>query len=296
VVPPNGDAGTIDHDELLARALNAARAAGQLLLTGPDPATRGELNVRSKSTSTDAVSDMDLQSERLIVQMLREGHERDVVLAEEGTQGVGSQIPGASDHGTRWIVDPLDGTVNYLYGLPHWGVSIAGQRAGRTLVGVVVVPALGEEFWAVAGAGAWHLRGGGEPARLGPMVDVPLSASLVATGFAYAAERRIDQAAVVAALAARVRDIRRLGAAAVDLAHTALGRVDAFYESGLQPWDLAAGELIVREAGGLVTGLSKEEPGPAMVIAGAPSTQRALREALRHAATRGLVPEEPTVP
>lgn len=265
-------------------------------MSGADPVTRGELNIRSKSTRTDAVSDMDLRSERLISAVLLDGHPHDAVVAEEGTEGTRPASEPVDTDVTRWVVDPLDGTVNYLYGLPHWAVSIAAQRSGITLVGVVAVPALGEEFWAVRGHGAWLGKGAKEPVRLGPMREVPLAECLVATGFGYAAERRQQQAQVLAQLAGKVRDVRRLGAAAVDLAHTAAGRVDAYFESGLHPWDHTAGELIVREAGGVVTGLGSDEAGPGMVVAGPRRTHADLRAALRHAAAEGLVPEQPTVP
>jgi myo-inositol-1(or 4)-monophosphatase len=176
-------------------------------------------------------------------------------------------------------VDPLDGTVNYLYGLPHWAVSIAAERGGVTEVGVVHLPVLGETFVAVRGRGARHL--GGEDAHVLTLGEgVPFDQALIATGFAYASEVRAEQARVVARLLPEVRDIRRLGAAAVDLAHVAAGRVDGFFEGGLQDWDVAAGVLIVREAGGIVEAAPSPDGRGWDIVAGSPMTYRLLAEAL----------------
>jgi myo-inositol-1(or 4)-monophosphatase len=165
----------------------------------------------------------------------------DGVLGEEG-----SSVDGNS--GTRWVVDPLDGTVNYLFGLPEWAVSVACEDDAGLLVGVVHIPTRGETFTAARGGGA-HLDG--RPIAVSDASE--LASSLIATGFSYRAEVRRVQAAELATILPRVRDIRRGGSAAVDLASVACGRVDGFYEVGLNPWDLAAGALLVREAGGLVT-------------------------------------------
>jgi len=181
----------------------------------------------------------------------------------------------------RWVIDPLDGTINYLYGLPDWAVSIAAEAAGRIVAGVVHLPRRGETFTATLGGGAWLADGrlaegpGGErgaaaPVRLRARPGVPLPEALVATGFGYLARRRKVQGEVVAALLPRVRDIRRGGSASVDLCSVAAGRVDAYYERGLNYWDYAAGALIAAEAGAVVAGLSGP-PSGSMTIAAAPS-------------------------
>jgi myo-inositol-1(or 4)-monophosphatase len=264
--------GPPDHP-LLRVALAAAREAGALLLERADPWSRGPLSVRTKSSATDAVTELDVAAERLIVERLTRDRPHDAVLAEEG-----HDVAAPADAGpeaVRWVIDPLDGTVNYLYGLPHWAVSIAAQQDGATVIGVVHVPVLDETFVAVQGGGAWHVtREGARRLRLGE--GVGLDQALVATGFSYAAHERAQQAEVLASLLPLVRDVRRLGAAAVDLAHAALGRVDVFFEAGLQPWDVAAGALIVEEAGGVV--VVEPTPGSAAVavIAGPVGTVRDL--------------------
>jgi myo-inositol-1(or 4)-monophosphatase len=164
------------------------------------------------------------------------------------------------------VIDPLDGTVNYLYGLPDWAVSIAAEVDGTVMAGVVEVPVHGETFTAVRGEGAWLTgRDGRQQLRCGAGPE--LAQALVATGFGYIAGRRRVQGEVVAALLPRIRDIRRGGSAAVDLCHVAAGRVDAFYERGLNPWDFAAGGLIASEAGATVGGLENRVAGTSMTIA-----------------------------
>ncbi|MET9950577.1 inositol monophosphatase family protein [Streptomyces sp. NPDC006339] len=225
--------------ELLDLALEAGRRAGALLRDGrPD-----DLAVaRTKSSAIDVVTEMDIAAEKLITGFLAEHRPQDGMLGEEGASSAGTS-------GIRWIVDPLDGTVNYLYGLPTWAVSIAAERDGETLVGVVEVPLRGETFHAVLGGGAWL-----GDRRLAVRPSPPLDEALVATGFAYVQTRRAHQADVVQRLIPRVRDIRRSGSAAVDLCDVAAGRLDAYYERGLHPWDLAAGTLIARESGALTGG------------------------------------------
>ncbi|MFI8519168.1 inositol monophosphatase family protein [Streptomyces sp. NPDC085481] len=225
--------------ELLDLALEAGRRAGALLRDGrPD-----DLAVaKTKTSAVDVVTEMDIAAEKLITGFLSEHRPQDGFLGEEG-----AATPGTS--GIRWVIDPLDGTVNYLYGLPTWAVSIAAERAGETLVGVVEVPLRGETFHAVLGGGAW-LNGRRLAVRPSPELDQ----ALVATGFAYVQSRRAHQADVAQRLIPRVRDIRRGGSAAIDLCDVAAGRLDAYYERGLNPWDLAAGDLIAREAGALTGG------------------------------------------
>jgi myo-inositol-1(or 4)-monophosphatase len=174
---------------------------------------------------------------------------------------------GGGGSAVRWIVDPLDGTVNYLYGLPDFAVSIAAEVDGVIVAGVVHVPERGEVFTATAGGGAWLRAGGAAPLRLRCNRGVHLGQALVATGFGYAAARRKVQGEVAAALLPLVRDIRRAGSAAVDLCSVAAGRVDAYYERGVNYWDFAAGGLVATEAGATLAGLSGRPPGSAMAIA-----------------------------
>jgi myo-inositol-1(or 4)-monophosphatase len=176
----------------------------------------------------------------------------------------------------RWVVDPLDGTTNFLYGLPAFAVSIGVEVGGRTRVGVVVDAARGETFAAVAGAGA---RLDGRPLACRAADDLGLA--LVGTGFAYDADRRARQGAVAAGLLPHVRDLRRVGAAAIDLCWVACGRLDAYYERGLQPWDLAAGALIAAEAGATVGDLAGGEASGRFALAAAPGIAEPLRAVLR---------------
>jgi myo-inositol-1(or 4)-monophosphatase len=224
---------------------------------------------------------MDEAAEALIVDLLRREGPMDQFLGEEsGASDLGATGGRGCGSGVRWVVDPLDGTVNYLYGLPHWAVSIAAEREGVAEVGVVHLPVLAETFVAVRGQGARHLKDG-RATILTLGEGVALDQALIATGFAYASEHREAQAGVVAALLPKVRDIRRLGAAAVDLAQVAAGRVDGFYESGLQPWDIAAGMLIVQEAGGLVDAVKAGDSQGWDVVAGPPLTGRLLAAEVR---------------
>ena len=242
--PPDGLA--LDHP-LLPLAWRAARAAGALLLAGRDD----DLTVSTKSTRTDVVTQMDTAAEALVVGTILAERAEDGLLGEEGADRPGST-------GVRWIVDPLDGTVNYLYRLPGWAVSIAVEVAGVVEVGVVDVPAYGETYVGVRGAGA-RVVVDGEVRALRPNDPEDLGQALVATGFGYARARREAQARSLAVVLPRVRDIRRAGAAAVDLCWAAAGRVDCYYERGLNPWDLAAGVLVATEAG-MVAGGAPGEP------------------------------------
>jgi myo-inositol-1(or 4)-monophosphatase len=230
--------------------------------------------VQTKSSPTDVVTEMDQAAEALIRQRILAARPGDAILGEEGGQtGTGAAV--------RWIVDPLDGTVNYLYGLPQWAVSIAAEVAGQVVAGVVNVPMQRSVFTATLGGGAWqHSDWLDGPQRLACNEGVPLAEALVATGFGYAAGRRAAQGEVVAAVLPRVRDIRRAGAAAVDLCSMAAGQVDAFYERGLHDWDLAAGGLIAREAGAQVGGLRGAPAGEAMTLVAAPGLFSALHDLL----------------
>jgi myo-inositol-1(or 4)-monophosphatase len=208
---------------------------------------------------------MDRAAERLIVDLLTAARPADGLLGEEGAARSGSS-------GVRWIIDPLDGTVNYLYGLPGWAVSVAAEVSGDVVAAAVAVPTWGATFTAVRGGGAWR----GED-RLTGSACTDLSMALVATGFGYDADQRRRQAAAVAALLPRVRDIRRFGAAAADLCLVAAGQVDAYFERGLQPWDHAAGGLIAAEAG-LAVEIGADSP--VLVSAAPPGLQRELVDAL----------------
>jgi len=262
-----------DPGALLRIAMDAAGEAGRLLASWRGH-ERPEV-VDTKSSPTDVVTAMDRRSEALITERIRAVRPGDTVLGEEGGQTLGG-LDAPSGSGVqarvRWVVDPLDGTVNYLYGLPDWAVSIAAEVDGTVLAGVVAVPHRGETFTAVAGQGAW-LRRDGDPAnaiRLHCTTGVPLGRALVGTGFAYDPEVRRVQGEVVAALLPHVRDIRRGGAAAVDFCSVAAGRLDAYFERGLHYWDYAAGGLIAREAGAVVGGLSGRAETTSVAVAAGP--------------------------
>ncbi|MFJ9647497.1 inositol monophosphatase family protein [Streptomyces sp. NPDC004244] len=254
--------------ELLEVALEAAGAAGALLRDGR-PA---DLAVAAtKSSPIDVVTEMDLAAEKLITGVLERRRPHDALLGEEGADRAGTS-------GVRWIVDPLDGTVNYLYGLPSWSVSVAAEYEGETLVGVVAAPMRGETFRAVLGGGAWL-----GATRLACRAAAPLDQALVATGFAYLQPRRAQQAEVAREVVPRVRDIRRGGSAAIDLCDVAAGRLDAYYERGLNPWDLAAGVLIAREAGALTGGRPGRPASGELALAGTPAVFEALQPLLEAA-------------
>ena len=229
------------------------RAAGDVLREyyGRKPEGLG-----SKSSTTDLVSDADREAERAIRELLEAERPDDGLLAEEGSHA-------EARSGRRWIVDPLDGTINFLYGFPAWAVSIALEDADGLALGVIHSPLQEETFTAVRGEGA---RLDGRVLAVNDRRE--LAGALVATGFSYEPDRRAEQAEVVRELLPRVRDIRRAGAAALDLAWLAAGRVDAFYERGLKAWDRAAGDLLVREAGGVSGSLAGEPPG--MIAAATP--------------------------
>jgi myo-inositol-1(or 4)-monophosphatase len=248
---------------LLGLACDAAGEAGRMLAARRPPGRSGRPEVAStKSSPTDVVTEMDRAAEAMITQRLLAQRPGDAVLGEEG---------GESGRGrVRWIVDPLDGTVNYLYGLADWAVSIAAEVDGEVVAGVVAAPAHNEVFSAVAGGGAWLRAGDGPPLALRCNTAVPLGEALVATGFGYAAARRRVQGEVVAAVLPQVRDIRRGGSCALDLCSVAAGRVDAFYERGVNYWDFAAGGLIATEAGARLGGLGGSPAGPDLAIAAEP--------------------------
>jgi myo-inositol-1(or 4)-monophosphatase len=258
---------------LLGLARDAAMEAGRMLAGRRPPGRAGRPEVTStKSSPTDVVTEMDRAAETLITDRLRAQRPGDAFLGEEG---------GESGRGrVRWIIDPLDGTVNYLYGLADWAVSIAAEVGGTLVAGVVTVPARGEVFSAVSGEGAWLLAGAEPPVTLRCNTGVPLAEALVATGFGYAAARRAVQGEVAAAVLPQVRDIRRGGSAAVDLCSVAAGRVDAFYERGLNYWDYAAGGLIATEAGARLGGLGGHPASPSFILAAEPALFTRLHDVL----------------
>jgi myo-inositol-1(or 4)-monophosphatase len=224
----------VDPAALAAIAVELAEEAGALLLEGQ---ARVRTTVETKSTGTDMVTEMDRASERLIVSGLLARRPDDGVLGEEGSDRAGSS-------GVRWIIDPLDGTTNYLYGFPSWGVAIGAELDGVAVAGAVRDPVHGETFSAVRGGGAWL-----DGRRLVVVGPPTLATALLGTGFAYDADRRAEQAKVLLDVLPRVRDVRRAGAAAVDLCWVAAGRLDGFFERGLAPWDWAAASVVVEEAG-----------------------------------------------
>ena len=254
--------------DLLAIALDAADRACRLLVDDR-PA---DLRVESKSTATDPVTVMDKASERLVVETVRTARPDDGFFGEEGSDSVGSS-------GVIWVVDPIDGTVNYLYGLPNWSVSIAAEVDGTVVAGVVASPLLGETYLAHQGGGSFLRTRTGER-RLEVATPPPLARALVGTGFGYSAERRAVQGRVLAALLPQIRDIRRNGSAALDLCAVAAGMLDAYYERGVNRWDTAAAALVAREAGVRIGGLRGATDSPELTIGAAPGLYDELEAAL----------------
>ena len=249
-------------------AIDAARAAGALLLElRRSPA----LGVRSKSSATDLVSEADEKAEAAIVSAIRRKRPDDAIVAEEGSGAKGSS-------GVSWFVDPPDGTINYLYGIPHWSVSICCADSSGALAGVVFDPLRDELFSAVQGGGAWL---GEQRLRVSDKKD--LASALVATGFGYGAAQRLTQGRILANVIGEVRDVRRFGSAALDLSFVAAGRFDAYFESVDKPWDWMAGAMLVREAGGHVTELSPSDPAFPRIIASGPGVHDALTRLLADA-------------
>jgi myo-inositol-1(or 4)-monophosphatase len=254
-----------DPEALLTLAVGVTARAVELLLDG---VRRDRVTVETKSTATDMVSEMDRASEALIVGALLAARPDDGIVAEEGSARHGTT-------GIRWVVDPLDGTTNYLYDHPGWCVSVAAEDAAGVAVGVVADAVHHEVFTAVRGGGA---RRNGQP--IAPSGRDDLATALVGTGFGYGADRRAAQGGVLAGLLPRVRDIRRMGAAAVDLCSVACGRLDGFFERGLAWWDLAAGSLIASEAGAEVSALDGGPLRAGSVFAATPGIAASLRGAL----------------
>jgi myo-inositol-1(or 4)-monophosphatase len=249
----------------LELAERAARTGGEVLMSYFGRAPEG---LGSKSSDTDLVSDADREAERAIRELLSDERPTDGLVAEEGSRA-------EAESGRRWLVDPLDGTVNFLYEFPAWAVSVALEDADGLSAGVVHSPVLGETYCAARGDGAWRAEDG-RPLRVRGCDR--LERAMVATGFSYEPARRARQAEVVGRLLPLARDIRRVGSAALDLAWVAAGSFDAFYESGLNPWDWAAGHLLVEEAGGEIRWLEGEPP--MLVAAATPALMEELAPVL----------------
>jgi myo-inositol-1(or 4)-monophosphatase len=262
-------------DALAALARTVAEDAAALLLSRHGSARI----VQTKSSPTDVVTQLDRAAEELIRHQILAVRPGDAILGEEGGE--------RGDGSVRWIVDPLDGTVNYLYGLPDWSVSIAAETDGSVVAGVVCAPLRRATYVATAGRGAWLYSGWADgPRRLACSAGVPLSGALVATGFSYLADQRAGQGLVAARLLPRIRDIRRAGSAALDLCALAGGLVDAYYESGVHSWDIAAGGLIAREAGAQVGGLHGAAASEDMTLAAGPGLFGELHDALAQLTAR----------
>ncbi|NQX35369.1 inositol monophosphatase family protein [Herbiconiux sp. VKM Ac-2851] len=264
-----------DPAELLAIARDIALEAGELVRRRR---SEGVEVAATKSSIADVVTFADRESEDLIRARLAAARPDDGFLGEESA---GEPTPGTS--GVVWVVDPIDGTVNYLYDIPAYAVSIAAVQVTdgvadparwTALAGVVVNPVLGEVFTATNGGGAFLTSmqaPDAQPRRLAVNTDVDLARALVGTGFSYSADTRVKQGRFITGLVEKVRDIRRAGSAALDLCSVAAGRLDAYAERGLNPWDHAAAALIAREAGARVGGFGEAAESDVMTLAGSPA-------------------------
>ena len=248
----------IEDKDLLALAVRVARQAGEMLLNRPLA-----FDISTKTSALDFATQMDKASEHLIVDALLEARPLDGIVGEEGTS-----CPSTS--GITWVIDPIDGTVNYLYALPGWNISIGARDENGPLIGVVYAPTVNSIWTAIRNGGAFF---NGLPISCND--PVTLERALIGTGFEYDVEKRIEQSRVVAQLLPLIRDLRRMGSAAVDLCYVAMGAFDGFYESGLKEWDSAAGGLIAIEAGAVLT---TNEAG--ITVCAGPSLHPALSKAV----------------
>ncbi|CAB4336062.1 MAG: inositol monophosphatase [Actinobacteria bacterium] len=242
----------------VAFAVDLALTVGRFLANRPD-----ELTTESKTTKTDIVTHMDKASEDMIVQAITQSRPADSIIGEEG-----ANLAGTS--GRTWVVDPLDGTINYLYDLPAWCVSIGliDDITNQGLVGVVYAPPLDALYVGVRDVGAFRIRGETASAlKVSSIKD--FSHALIGTGFGYSSVRRASQARVLKEILPTFRDIRRIGSCAIDLCFVAEGKLDGFFERGVHPWDHAAGALIAREAGAQVSGLRGSPENSDMMVVGA---------------------------
>ena len=260
---------TEDPTELRILCESLARSAGGIASLGRRAIDdRNRFDAGTKSSTTDVVTEYDEAAERHVVDAIRRLRPGDGIVGEEGTNHIG-------DTGFAWYIDPIDGTTNFVYGQPAWSCSVAVAREGEMVAGAVYVPPLDEMFSAGIGQGA--TRDGRSITASG---QDDLALALVGTGFGYQPEQRREQAAVVARLIGDVRDIRRLGSAAVDLCMVACGRLDVYYERGLNSWDAAAGELIAREAGAVTSDFDGGPARPEAMVAAAPGVHAAFLQLL----------------
>ncbi|MFI7665325.1 inositol monophosphatase family protein [Nocardia sp. NPDC049526] len=256
-------------------------------LFGPEGARDGV--VQAKGHPTDPVTIVDTETEDLIRRLLDEARPGDPILGEEG----GGSLAGGDEDTVHWVVDPIDGTVNFLYGIPGYAISVAALRDGQPVAGAVVDVARAATYSAGLRMGATKVTGDGvvEHLRCTPVRSAAMA--LVATGFAYGKHRRARQAELIAQILPEIRDIRRLGAAALDLCFVAEGRVDAYYEHGLNAWDWAAGALIAAEAGAALRLPAATSPGAAgeLVVAAAPGIANELTELLERVGATTAIPD-----
>jgi myo-inositol-1(or 4)-monophosphatase len=258
---------TVSHLDLLDLAVTAAEAAAAHIRSAVRPAGPAEWTVKGRH---DFVTEVDRAAERIISEILLAGEPGSTILGEEFSPGADAR------RGLVWVVDPLDGTTNFLHGLPWYAVSIAGAVDGRLETGVIVNVPAGERYEARRGGGAWR---GAERLAVSRIADPAFA--LIGTGFPFKDTAALEQYAVqFARVAAGTSGIRRPGAAALDLVDVAMGRYDGFWEQWLGPWDMAAGTLLIREAGGRVTDFEgrDREIGPGPVVAGNPAMHAWLLE------------------
>jgi len=269
----------------------AERAAAHVRARRPEVfgpgSAEGTDSVRTKSHATDPVTVVDTESEELIRELLAVRRPGEAILGEEGGGSLGD------DDAVAWVVDPIDGTVNFLYGVPGYAVSVAAMRGGRSVAGAVVDVAHAVTYSAGLGAGATATTAEGAVEHLSCSHAAELELALVATGFAYGRARRARQAEIIGRVLPDIRDIRRFGAAALDLCHVAAGRVDAYFEHGLNPWDWGAGALIAAEAGALLTLPPASHTGAQgdLVVAAAPGIATRLAELLDAAGATEPIPD-----
>ncbi len=264
--------------QLLPLVLELAKVGGELAAER----RTGVITVAdTKSSAVDVVTAVDREVEELLRSRIAAARPDDSILGEEGDDVVGTS-------GLTWVIDPIDGTVNYLYGVPFWAVSVAVCAGApnaddwKLLAGAVVAPTLGSQWHASAGGGAFK-----DGKRIAINSSDNLGVALLATGFGYRAEQRAEQAEILRGVLPQVRDIRRMGSAAIDLCMVADGTLDGYFESGVNPWDMAAGELVIRESGGVVTGLGGQAASPRMVVAGNPAIAPQIARIVNDAASAG---------
>jgi myo-inositol-1(or 4)-monophosphatase len=247
--------------ELRTIAEQLARASGDMALKGRKS---GDVTATTKSSPTDMVTQYDKASEEMVTAGLRDRRPDDAIVGEEGANREGTS-------GITWHIDPIDGTSNFYFDLPMWAVSIGAVDESGPIAGAVYVPAIGEMFTAARGEGATL---NGEPISV--RSNTALSDALVGTGFSYDTEKRGAHARRVATMMPQIRDMRRLGAAAIDLCFVACGRYDAYFEEYLNSWDLVAGQVIATESGAVVTDFAGQPVTPQQVLASQPGVQQAL--------------------